>query len=103
MWYIFFKDDEVNRIDWGEIRFGDKQLPCVAVEHAVFIPKRGRFDRDKTLERTVYIACEDEADLRRILADLEYRRPEEAATQPLHQNGSGKLPHNTAEWKRIDG
>ena len=102
-WYIFIKDDEVKGIHWGEIGYDSKRLPCIAVDHVLFVPKRGRFDRDKTLERTVYIACEDPADLERILADLHYRRSEKTENAPVHQNGAGKLPQNSGEWKRIDG
>ncbi len=103
MWYIFFKDDEMGEVRWGELQFGSQRLPGIAVDHSIFVPKRGRFDRDKTLQRTVYIACPDAADLQRIVADLRYRRPDTTNSEAIKQNGAGKLPHNNAEWRRIDG
>lgn len=101
MWYIFFRDHEVDSIRWGEIRHGADTLPALAVDHQIFIPKRGRFDRDKTLHRTVYIACREEPDLHRIFADLLYEK-QAAPGKMAGQNGAGKLPHDSAEWLRIE-
>lgn len=102
MWYIFFRDQDVESIRWGEVSHGGEKLPGLAVDHQVFIPKQGRFDRDKTLHRTLYMACREEEDVRRILADLLYKKQTESARIP-NQNGTGKLPHNSTEWRRIDG
>ncbi len=102
MWYVFFKDEDVEDIQCGEIRYAGESFPGIAVRHGVFIPKRGRFDRDRTIQRTVYIACQEEADLQRIVADL-HSPKQDAAEVPIKQNGAGKLPSNSTEWKRIDG
>lgn len=101
MWYIFFRDEEVEALRWGEVRHGAETLPALAVDHQIFIPKRGRFDRDRTLHRTVYMACREEADLRRIFADLLYEKQAELG-KVATQNGTGKLPHDPAEWRRIE-
>ena len=101
MWYIFFRDEDVESIRWGEVTHGGETLPGLAVDHQIFIPKRGRFDRDKTLHRTVYMACREESDLRRIFADLLYKK-EAAQGKVAAQNGAGKLPHNSNEWRRIE-
>ncbi|MBX3000507.1 MAG: hypothetical protein KF893_18450 [Caldilineaceae bacterium] len=102
MWYIFFRDKDVASIRWGEVSHGGEKLPGLAIDHEVFIPKQGRFGRERTLHRTFYMACREEEDLRRILADLLYRKPVEPA-KVAAQNGAGKLPHNSNEWRRIDG
>jgi hypothetical protein len=101
MWYIFFRDQDVESIRWGEVSHGGEKLPGLAVDHQIFIPKQGRFDRDKTVHRTFYIACREETDLRRILADLLYKKQAELG-EVAAQNGAGKLPHNSAEWRRIE-
>jgi hypothetical protein len=102
MWYIFFRDEEVEAIRWGEIHFGGSKLPGLAIDYSVFVPKQGRFDRDRTLHRTVYIGCEQEEDVRRILADLHYKAQAELGQVPK-QNGTGKIPQNAENWRRIDG
>jgi hypothetical protein len=102
MWYIFFRDQDVESIRWGEVSHGGEKLPGLAVGHQVFIPKQGRFSRERTLHRTFYMACREEEDLRRILADLLYKKQAEP-TKVIAQNGAGKLPHNSNEWRRIDG
>jgi hypothetical protein len=102
MWYIFFKDEDIEEIRWGEIQFGSQRFPGVAVSHRIFIPKQGRFDRDKTLHRTAYITAAEEEDARRILADLLYDQQKKAG-DTLAQNGSGGLPHNITAWRRVEG
>lgn len=100
MWYVFFKDEDIEDIRWGEIQFGSQRLPGLAVSHRIFIPKQGRFDRDKTLHKTAYITAEQEEDTRRILADLLYEREKPLEGVPA-QNGAGGLPHNEDAWRRI--
>jgi hypothetical protein len=102
MWYIFFRDQDIESIRWGEVSHGGEKLPGLAVDHQVFIPKQGRFDRNKSLHRTLYMACREEEDLYRILADLLYKKHAEPAKFAV-QNGAGKMPYNSTEWRRIDG
>lgn len=103
MWYVFFKDDEVEAIRWGEIHYGGKKLSGLAIEYRVFIPKQKRFERDRFQRRKVYIGCEQEEDTRRILADLHYNKNQSTLGDVSKQNGNGRLPENAENWRRISG
>lgn len=70
MWYVFFTPEMMRRIRYGRLHFGRKAAPAVAVDYEFTIPKSGRFQRDQQVEETVYIACQNEEDARRIWADL---------------------------------
>lgn len=70
MWYLFVKPGEVDRVRWGQVRYGGEALTCIAVDHHLTIPKTGRFSRERTLHKTAYIAVPQEADALAILADL---------------------------------
>ncbi len=70
MWYVFFTPEMMRRIRYGRLHFGRKAAPAIAVDYEFVIPKSGRFQRDQQVEETVYIACQNEEDARRIWADL---------------------------------
>lgn len=102
MWYIFFKADEIESIRWGRLTHGADSLPGLAITLRVFIPKQRRFQRDRTLRRVVYMACPSQEEASQILADLLYEEKARLGKVP-HQNGTGKLPHNSDAWRRIQG
>lgn len=102
MWYIFFKADDIDKIRWGMLTYGAENLTGLAVTHRLFIPKRRRFQRDRTVQYTVYIGCADPAEAMQILADLLHEEKARLGDVP-HQNGVGKLPHNSNAWRRIEG
>ncbi len=101
MWYVFFFPRSVRNVRHGTVTFGRKTQPCVAVEHEIHIPKKGRFSRERTLHETVILASETEADSLRILADLlhdshaEEEKEEEKPPQPAagpSLNGQVNVP-----------
>lgn len=99
MWYVFFFPRSVRNVRRGSVSFGRATQPCVAVEHEIHIPKKGRFSRERTLHETVILATDTEADSLRILADLlhdthaeeEEERPPQPAPGPS-SNGQVNVP-----------
>ncbi len=110
MWYVFFFPKSVRNIRYGEISYGGMTQTCLAIEHEIVIPKRGRFSRERTVQETVLLASPTEEDTRRILADLLHdtvAKREEATPprQPNPQpdpapNGQVKIP--MGETRRLD-
>ena len=102
MWYVFFFPKEVRNIRYGTVRFGRTTQPCLAIEHDIHIPKRGRFSRERTVQETVILASPTEEDIRRILADLLHgthaKKEEAPPSQPLQplpkpaRNGHVNIP-----------
>lgn len=99
MWYVFFFPRSVRNVRYGTVTFGRKTQPCVAVEHEIHIPKKGRFSRERTLHETVILASDTEADALRMLADLlhdnhverEEKEPPQPAPTPS-PNGQVNVP-----------
>jgi hypothetical protein len=110
MWYVFFSPKAVRNIRYGTVSFGRTTQPCLAIEHDIHIPKRGRFSRERTVQETVILASPTEEDTRRILADLlhdTHAKEEEAPpSQPLQplpkpaRNGHVNIP--LGETRRLD-
>lgn len=82
MWYIFFTADLVERIRWGKLHFDGAPKPTIAVDYRLTMVREGRSRREQIVEETVYLTCDDEADVRRILADLVNEAPAPAGLQP---------------------
>lgn len=70
MWYVFFFPKSVRSIRYGTVNYGRNTQTCLAIEHEILIPKRGRFSRERTVQETVLLASPTEEDTHRILADL---------------------------------
>lgn len=110
MWYVFFFPKSVRDIRYGTVSFGRTTQPCLAIDHEIHIPKRGRFSRDRTVLETVFLASPTEEDTRRILADLlhdtrdteEKKRPQQPPKPPAHpaRNGHVKIPMGAT--RRLD-
>ncbi len=75
MWYIFIQPGDMRRVRFGEVRFGKKGGPGLAIDHLLHLPKRGRFRPARTLRETTYLVCENGADAARLLADLRHDLP----------------------------
>jgi len=60
MWYVFFKPQDVKRLEWGRISFGRKALPALRITYQT---SKG--------ERTVYLASPHIERLMRIWQDIE--------------------------------
>ncbi len=110
MWYVFFFPNSVRSVRYGMVSYGRITQTCLAIEHEILIPKRGRFSRERTVLETVVLASPTEEDTRRILADLLHDReakkeevtsPEQPNRQPdPAQNGQVKIP--MGETRRLD-
>ena len=110
MWYVFFFPKSVRSVRCGMVSYGRITQTCLAIEHEILIPKRGRFSRERTVLETVLLASPTEEDTRRILADLLHDReakkeevtsPEQPNRQPdPAQNGQVKIP--MGETRRLD-
>ena len=110
MWYVFFFAKSVRSVRYGMVSYGRVTQTCLAIEHEILIPKKGRFSRERTVQETVLLASPTEEDTRRILADLLHAREakkEEATApeKPSHQpdpahNGQVKIP--MGETRRLD-
>lgn len=93
LWYQFFMPGDILRVRWGAVQFGPEPMVGVAVDYRLAIPKRGRLSRARTLEETVFLACHNEADARRILANLLYEltpppsAPQAVSLTPERLNG----------------
>ncbi len=110
MWYVFFFPKSVRSIRYGTVNYGRNTQTCLAVEHEILIPKRGRFSRERTIQETVFLASPTEEDTRRILADLLHdtnakkeaakpRKPLQPAPDPA-RNGQVKIPIEST--RRLD-
>ncbi|MXY94388.1 MAG: hypothetical protein F4047_03565 [Caldilineaceae bacterium SB0670_bin_27] len=110
MWYVFFFPKSVRSIRYGTVSYGRNAQTCLAIEHEILIPKRGRFSRERTVQETVLLASPTEEDTRRILADLlhdSHAKSEEAKpSKPLQpapdpaRNGQVKIPIEST--RRLD-
>lgn len=74
LWYIFFQPEEIQELAWGNLHFGSRPEPAIAVTYHRIIPRQGRFRPERTVKEVIYIVGEGEDDGQRILADLEYDR-----------------------------
>ena len=98
MWYVFFFPKSVGNIRYGNVTFGRTTHSCLAIEHEIHIPKKGRFSRERTVQETVFLASPTEEDTRRILADLlhdTHAKQEEPPLPPLPNpspNGHVNVP-----------
>ncbi|MCY3898960.1 MAG: hypothetical protein OXF86_10340 [Caldilineaceae bacterium] len=110
MWYVFFFPKSVRSVSYGMVSYGSTTHTCLAIEHEILIPKRGRFSRERTVQETVLLASPTEEDTLRILADLlhdrEAKDEEDIAPKrpnprpdPTH-NGQVKIP--MGETRRLD-
>lgn len=73
LWYIFFQPDEIDEVAWGELAFGSRPLPALAVTYRRLIPK-SRLRGERTVKETIYFAFEQVEDGYQLLADLQYDR-----------------------------
>lgn len=67
LWYAFVQPDRLRAVRWGALSLGRHARPALAVEYA---PENHAVLRRRRAQETLYIACADEAQARRILADL---------------------------------
>ena len=110
MWYVFFFPKSVRNVRYGMVSYGRITQTCLAIEHEILIPKKGRFSRERTVQETILLASPTEEDTRRILADLLHDREAKkeevtASKQHSHQpdpahNGQVKIP--MGETRRLD-
>ena len=110
MWYVFFFPKSVRAVRYGTVNYGRNTQTCLAIEHEILIPKRGRFSRERTVQETVLLASPTEEDTRRILADLLHdthakneeakpRKPLQPAPDPA-RNGQVNIPIEST--RRLD-
>ena len=110
MWYVFFFPKAVRKIRYGTVSYGRVTQTCLAIEHEIHIPKRGRFSRERTVQETILLASPAEEDTRQILADLLHDRhakregaprQEKPNSQPSpSRNGHVNIP--MGETRRLD-
>lgn len=110
MWYVFFFPKSVRSVRYGMVSYGSLTQTCLAVEHEILIPKRGRFSRERTVQETILLTSPTEEDTLRILADLlhdrqakkeEVKAPEQPNPRPdPAHNGRVKIP--MGETRRLD-
>ncbi|HRW03942.1 MAG TPA: hypothetical protein P5121_02535 [Caldilineaceae bacterium] len=72
LWYLFFQPSDMAVLAWGELRFGKISYPALAITYQRHIPKRGRFQPERTVHETVYVAVATVDDGNRIMANLLY-------------------------------
>ncbi len=60
----------MRQVRFGQVGFGKKNGPGLAIDHLLHLPKRGRFRPARTLHETTYLVCESAGDAARLLADL---------------------------------
>jgi len=77
MWYAFIKPKVIEQLRWGDVHFDDQARPALAVDYRITIPPQNRFQREKTVIETLYIAAQNRQQNRRILADLLHDLPAE--------------------------
>ncbi len=68
LWYVFFTPNAIDEIRFGTLSFGHHQRPALAIHYREPVTNT---DKPRPPQpRVVYIACQQESDLLRILADL---------------------------------
>ena len=110
MWYVFFYPKSVRNIRYGTVSYGRTSQPCLAIEHEILIPKRGRFSRERTVLETVFLASPTKEDTTRILADLlhdthapkEEIRPPQPSVAPAHPARNGHVKTPIGATRRLD-
>lgn len=70
MWYVFFRGNVIQSVRWGELHFGNQPRQAIAVDYQVTVPPKNRFQRERTITETIYMAVQDQEHGLRILADL---------------------------------
>jgi hypothetical protein len=81
MWYMFFKNQELRRIEPGTLRFGSQQRPALRLEVEkpiaarttaadVFGITRGGNSSPKTRRHVLYLSFDTSAECQKVLADL---------------------------------
>jgi hypothetical protein len=74
MWYAFFSPQLMHSVRYGSLHFNRQASPAVAVTYDFSYVKPSR-EKEQILRETVFIACRDERDAQRILADLRKEVP----------------------------
>ncbi len=69
MWYIFFTPQLMYSVRYGRLHFSSTVSPAIAVDYDLTVLKPGR-TKEQIVRETVYIACANETDAVRMLADL---------------------------------
>jgi hypothetical protein len=69
MWYVFFTPHLMHSVRYGRLHFSSAASPAIAVDYDLTVLKPGR-TKEQIVTETVYIACANERDAARILADL---------------------------------
>lgn len=72
LWYLFFYPRELIEVAWGNLTFGRAAHLAIAITYQRTIPKRGRFQPERSVHEVVYLVVATEEDGKRILADLLY-------------------------------
>ncbi len=68
LWYIFFTPSAIDKIHVGTLAFGRHNRPALAIHYREPVVTT---DKPRPpIMRIVYVACQQESDLHRILADL---------------------------------
>ncbi len=70
MWYIFCTERLIDQVRYGQLHFERESRPAVAIDYRLTRPAPGRRSGEKTLDETIYLVCTNEADTKRLIADL---------------------------------
>lgn len=71
MWYIFCMPRALKNIQMGQIQFGRKRWPAVAMTHSLEVPGRIRRRRSRIQNEVVYLSCELDSDAALVAGDLQ--------------------------------
>ncbi|MFN8494286.1 MAG: hypothetical protein U0350_42195 [Caldilineaceae bacterium] len=73
LWYAFFMPDDVQQIQWGELRFGRTVRPALAITYRLNKSQKKR--RNAAQVETLYLTVQKPEDGHAILADLRHDVP----------------------------
>lgn len=77
MWYAFVQPTDIQRLTWGNLRFGNKSFPAVAIDYRLEIPPSSRRKEPEIRQETLYLAALEMDDAKRMYVDLLTNLPSE--------------------------
>ncbi|MCC6454783.1 MAG: hypothetical protein IT328_07570 [Caldilineaceae bacterium] len=82
MWYAFIHPSDIERLTWGNLRFGDHDYPALAIEYRLEIPPGPRRKRTEIRQETLYLSSPNLQDLQRVFVDLLTNLPQDRIVTP---------------------
>lgn len=88
MWYAFVIPPEIQRLAWGNLSFGAKTFPALAIEYRLELPPGPRRKQAEIRQELLYLASPEMADAQRLYIDLLTNLPADKIVTSLSPTNS---------------